>query len=186
MFCPICGAQCDDNAQQCMTCGHVFNAQPQQSGYQPMYQPPVPQVGMKWYKFLIYFALWAGGILNALNGINMITGNVYGELKDVTYAIFDGLKPVDLIFGVLLIVVAAFQIYTRFQLAAFKKQAPKMVVLAYAAVMIVGLAYNIVVSAVIGVDFNVASFVLTVALNAALLFANMTYFKKREFLFVNN
>ena len=60
---------------------------------------------MGWHKFLIYFGLWAGAIINAIFGINYITGITYqSEGLDSTqidnlYRNIDGLKAADVIYG---------------------------------------------------------------------------------------
>ena len=44
MFCPKCGAACEDGAKFCPTCGNNMNGAPVQPAYQqPVYQQPVYQ-----------------------------------------------------------------------------------------------------------------------------------------------
>lgn len=84
MFCPNCGTQCPDDTKFCPNCGStVANNQPtentQQNFGQPNYTQPnnytQPQMynvqfEMKWFKFLIYFGLFAGAVLNCLSAID--------------------------------------------------------------------------------------------------------------------
>ena len=129
MFCNNCGAQIPDGSPFCPSCGaqqaqqaqqQAYQQQPQgyqqpyqQQGYQQQayqqpyqqqayqqqgyqqpygqqaYQQPygqqIPQQGMKWHKFLVYFALWANAILNVIMGILSLTGAKYGAYKDLVY-----------------------------------------------------------------------------------------------------
>ena len=54
---------------------------------------------MGWYKFLIYFSLFASAALNIISGISSITGLHYGEFNQLIYAYYGGLKTVDIIMG---------------------------------------------------------------------------------------
>ena len=96
MFCRYCGAEISENAKFCVSCGRPVEAQPVQATYvgDDGLVQPVPK--MKWYKFLIYFSLWAGALLNIGNGLMALQGMQYETGSEVTaelvYAMFDGLK----------------------------------------------------------------------------------------------
>ena len=132
-ICPKCNAQLGDNMTFCPTCGTVFSApqqQPPVGGYNPypnpQQQPPMggynpnanpyanpnpnpqpnpmaPALPMNWYKFLIYFMLFASAVINAIMGIMYITGSVYsvyggsGANAEEIYRYFPNLKTVDII-----------------------------------------------------------------------------------------
>ena len=119
MFCTKCGNQVPDGQKFCSACGNPMApaqqprqpqyGQPQQQYQQPQQQYQQPQygrpqyqqaapaaLGMGWFKFLIYFALFAGAVLNALTAISMLTGSMYGESKDLVYLFYKDLKTVDL------------------------------------------------------------------------------------------
>lgn len=64
--------------------------------------------GLKWFHFLIYFALWLNAIVCALNGIMQLTGASYeilGIAAEDMYATYPTLKTVDLVFGVAYLVL---------------------------------------------------------------------------------
>lgn len=58
-----------------------FNYPPQNGAeYQQQYYPPEqnqPELPMKWYKFTIYFALFAGSLMNLISAIMAFTGASY-------------------------------------------------------------------------------------------------------------
>ena len=79
-----------------------------------------PELGMAWYKFLIYFALFAGAVINLLYGINYISGEIYfvetnGEVSaEQVYAYYgNALQTIDIIYGIFLITFSIFAIVVR-------------------------------------------------------------------------
>ena len=97
MQCPKCRAAMPNGAKYCTECGAKLPVQPDsvpnvpQPAIQeaPAYeaQPVMTEaasavqerpVKLKWFKFLIYFALWSGGILTALYSFAYFTGTVLG------------------------------------------------------------------------------------------------------------
>ena len=111
-FCSNCGAQLEnENAQFCTNCGAKIGETAVESAPVSQVSAPVAeptaQFGMKWYKFLIYFALFLGAVVNFINGVNYLTGNIYfvqsgGEATaEMIYAFFgSSLKTIDIIFGI--------------------------------------------------------------------------------------
>ena len=80
-------------------------------GYQsPQTGPSYGALPMNWYKFLIYFALFASCVINAITGIGLMTGMIYGEASSYVYAFFGGLRVVDLLIGAVMICVAVLAI----------------------------------------------------------------------------
>ena len=166
-------------------------AQPQyQAPFQPQYQAPgmMNALPMKWYNFLIYFALFFSAIVQLGTAISCFVGLGYGEDTEYVYRFFDGLQGLDIFYGICLIGVAAFQIYVRFQLSGYTKTAPKMINLLYIIDMVLTIIYFIISSIIIDTDLvepNYASLFITIAISIAMVAANTTYFKKRAHLFVN-
>lgn len=160
-----------------------------EQNYSTTPQPPsVYEMPMKWHKFLIYFSLWAGAILNVLTGIGTFTGSIYageGVDPEMIYRVFDGLKTVDMLMGLMVIALAVLLIVARFALAGYKKNGPKLLVIAYAANIALALIYPIMVAAVTGLPFGELFNVTTLISSIAMLVVNKIYYDKRARLFVN-
>ena len=206
MFCPNCGTNVGNAERFCPNCGAALNqntasANPQpnpqpnyqQPNYQPVYQQPIQQYPypMNWYKFVIYFALFAGAVLNAISGILHLTGSVW-EMQnvsaDMVYAVFGGMQAVDIIYGIGAIALAAFNIVTRMHLAKFRKTGPKFLSVCYGVAVGLTLLYIILTSAVTGIsigDLVGATEILQLVVSIVMLVVNVVYFNKRASLFVN-
>lgn len=148
---------------------------------------------MNWHKFLIYFALWAGGILSIVNGVRIMTGNIYGlsaSQLEFLYGYYAGLKVVDVLFGIFAVLIGAFTIYTRFQLAGFKEGAPNKLTITYVLSLVFNLAYNLVVAAIVGLELSdfvaaLVSVAISSGISIVMLFVNRTYYNNRAHLFGN-
>ena len=203
MFCTNCGSQVADGARFCTSCGAAIPAaapqpaqpqyqQPQPAQPQSQYQQPIqtPTQGMKWFHFLIYFGLFAGAVINVINGIMAITGAQYDGSAKLVYRMIDGLQTLDVIYGLALLATAALGIYARFRLAGYRKNGPHMLIVVYLVVAIAQLVYLIglyVVLPEIVMDAVDTSSVIGGIIGSGIAVAiNTTYFKKRAHLFVND
>lgn len=212
MFCKNCGARNLDDAKFCTSCGSQIvdvqsvqeqYAAPQPYGQQPVapqpygqqldvpqYQDPYKGFPMKWHKFLIYFALWAGAVVNLVFAIQIIKGEHYGPSSGAVYSLFPNMKYVDIAYGVIVLAIALLQAITAIRLMGLKRGAPKLLITLYIVNLISGITY-------VGAAYAVASKYLSVgdlltpsiiagfAVSGIMIFANATYYKKREVLFVN-
>ncbi len=151
---------------------------------------------MKWYKFLIYFSLFAACVLNCIIGITHITGNIYGGEyeKNAVYYVFEGLQALDIIFGIAVIAFGAFNIYTRQALAKFKKNGPKTILICYAGSAALNLIYALIAfiivnsSGIPGAGAAAAeilgSVIPSLFVSIIMVIVNNIYFKKRESMFI--
>ncbi|MGN0573915.1 MAG: zinc-ribbon domain-containing protein [Acutalibacteraceae bacterium] len=213
-FCSKCGVQLGDEIQFCHNCGSkveapaetsapvenvvynspIYGQQPPQNQY---YVPaePIAQHSMKWYKFLIYFSLFLGAIINLINGLIYMTGGIYYVLSngessaDIVYGFYGGgLKALDVTYGILLIAFAGFGIYTRSRLAKYKSNGPKCICILFVAGAVLTLLYNIALIAVTGLDFGEminGEDCGSIGASIGMAVYNYYYFKKRKDLFVN-
>ena len=138
------------------------------SGYGGGYQPPQSNPGygampMNWYKFLIYFALFASCVLNAITGLALLTGAIYGDASGLVYSFYGALKIVDLLIGAVMILYGV-------NIAA--------------TVLYLILATLVVGDWLLSGDV-VSQYVISTAVSIVMIVVNNIYFKKRASMFVN-
>ena len=204
MQCPKCRAAMPNGAKYCTECGAKLPVQPDsvpnvpQPAIQeaPAYEaqpvmteaPPAQELqpcGMKWYKFLIYFALWAGAIVNLIDSLQFFTGSILGDDVEILYAYYPLLKVLNLAFALILVTYAVFAIYTRYRLAQFRRNGPACLYALYIAQFVFALLVQVVTSLILGEWLEGYSFVANFLVFGLILGLNMKYFRKRKHLFVN-
>lgn len=177
------------NAYQQSQYGQQNNAY-QRLMQQNTYAAPVNNtaLGMKWFKFIIWVQLFLNAILNVRQGIIALTGAHYDGAADRVYRIYENLKIYDTIYGVAVILLAVFAIWTRFKLSEFKKDGPVMYFIFLGANIIIPLIYVIFVagelSASVGEVLSNGPGTTIIGC-LVMLIANIVYFKNRKHLFVN-
>lgn len=167
----------------------------QQNAYQRLmqqntYAAPVNNtaLGMKWFKFIIWVQLFLNAILNVREGIIGLTGAQYDGMAERVYRFYENLKIYDTIYGVAVILLAAYAIWVRFKLSGFKKDGPMMYFICLGANIVIPLIYVALASGEIGVSMgdvlsNGSS--TTIVGSIIMLVVNIVYFKNRKHLFVN-
>ena len=142
---------------------------------------------MGWFKFLIYFALWAGALLNIANGIMQITGYIYlqeGVEPEIVYRAFPDLKFFDVLFGFATCLLGIFVIVTRFSLAKFKVSGPIMLYAVHVFVIILNLLNNGIRTSITGA--NATGTILGSLIGGVIIIAiHVKYFNNRKHLFIN-
>ena len=146
---------------------------------------------MAWFKFLIYFMLFANAAINIFTAVTYLTGSIYLDedmtMSDVEalYMFYPTAKMIDVIYGVLLIALAAYAIFTRFQLSGFKRRGPFLFILMYVLNLVIGLLYGISIMFTFETGLlGFISFVPSIITSVVMIFVNVVYFRKREELFV--
>lgn len=201
-FCTKCGNQLVADARFCSKCGAPVSAQAKASAgtihkgiigekiKQNIVNNSAGEFNMSWHKFMIYVALFANALLFISYGGKFISGTVYGEAAEQVYYYFGSrLKTLDTSVGLLYFALAAFCVFTRFQLANFKRNAPKMLVAIYAADVVIAIVYSTFFDTITGV--SIASEMSSSEISSSIVgsivgfIINMKYYKKRESLFVN-
>lgn len=150
-----------------------------------------PELGMKWFKFLVYFLLFFGAAEDLIHAVAMIF-NIKNEFLDFDYYFIGNLRWLGILFAVAFVVSAAAGIYFRFELAKFKKGAPKKYIIFEIATQLLFLVYNL---AGIFSDSSLETYKLVgsfagavigcVVGGAIFIYPSIIYFKKRNHLFVN-
>ncbi len=204
MQCPKCRAAMPNGAKYCTECGTKLPVQPDsvpnvpQPSIQeaPAYEaqpvmteaPPAQELQpceMKWYKFLIYFALWAGAIVNLIDSLQFFTGSILGDDVEILYAYYPLLKVLNLAFALILVTYAVFAIYTRYRLAQFRQNGPVCLHALYLVQLAMVLIYWLAGSLILGEWLDLASGFSDLISSIVILCINIVYFRKRKHLFVN-
>ena len=144
------------------------------------------ELGMKWFKFLVYFGLWAGAVLNFIDGINLLTGAVYeaeGVSAELVYYTYPQLRENDMFFGLVAIGIAIYQGYTAYSLLKFKQVAPKLLTILYCLSISWSFFYAIFTSSILG-ESLMGEVIGSIIAGAIMLVINYIYFKNRKHLFV--
>ncbi len=190
MKCQFCGTENPDNARFCSNCGAETKPEAVYTiGDQNRTEPLVfaPEMPMKWYKFLIYFLLFATAALNAVSAVSVLTGAQY-EIQnisaDIIWSVYPAAKIADMIYGVIVLALVGYLIFTRFALSGYKKYAPWCSSFRYVITAVLSIGYAIACS-IIGANAFDASLVMSFFISILFAVAEYVYFSKRKHLFVN-
>lgn len=200
MFCRFCGKEIPEGGRFCPSCGKeadtaaVFQAGSSAEGMPAAVRiNPAQNYRMAWFKFIIYFQLFANAAVMIYNAVTGIFGLAYGSDAEFIYAVCPALKAADVIYGILCLAFAVTAILVRQQLAHYKKNAPVLYLGYVGVVMASSLLYTFAVLAALGtvssssMEAGAASVIGTVlgtVIGAAVYFPlNYIYFKKRKELF---
>ena len=207
MFCTKCGKQIVDGQRFCTACGADNGVSvPQGGGFNnpnPMNSfnasyingfntsPNQGYLPMNWYKFLIYFALFASAILNLISGFLIITGKTY-EIQsngwvsaDLVYTVYGALQPLDIFYGLCAFCFVALAIIIRMKLAAYKSDGPNYLALFYIVNAVVNFLYYLIASIILDQNLFTASPIINIAVSVVMVFVNKLYFEKRKHMFIN-
>ena len=154
------------------------------------FSSPEPKYGMKWHKFLIWFALWASLLMNFSSALQFWNGDAYGgaDYARQVYEQYAGLRMLDQVMGVVCIAIATFALVTRFSLARFRAVGPKQLIALYVLNGVISLAYMGVFSLITGLSLGqtAGSMVWSTLIGSAIMvLANLKYYQRRAELFVN-
>lgn len=148
---------------------------------------------MKWYKFLIYFSLFAGALLNFSTGVQYLSGQIYLTQglseSDIQYFYirYPAHKTLDLIYGLVGCGFAAFAFFTRSQLAKYHRIGP-MCVYIYAGVAAFCSSMYTILSCILAyadVMQFLPQILAQIIVSAIYIWLNYVYFRKRSALFTN-
>lgn len=183
MFCPNCSTPIPEAHQICPSCGTT------------VIQQPAAQKPMKWFKYLIYFSLWSRFVIYIFTGMYIISGYRFFGYTDSIYSLIPGQSTVDFIYGIACIFIGFYTIVTRFQLAQFCRNAPKMLYGIYFLDFMFSLFYLIASAAITLIPFAQLSdtpmigqiameMIYHLVAVAMMIVINAIYFGKRREMFV--
>ena len=144
-----------------------------------------PQRGMKWFKFIIYFQLWAGMLVNLVTAGKYFTGAYYEGNAEMVYRFFPALQPLDIVMGVGCLALAVYAVVVQRALAKFRAKGPMMYYLMYIVNTAVTVLYLIIGSIIIGQSAFTAEVAGSIIGSIVMIFINIPYFNNRKHLFVN-
>ena len=184
MVCPKCTAKIPDGEHICKNCQtDVYTHHIKVSKESNV---PLP---MAWFKFVIYFLLFAGATMNLSSAGMYISGSAYyymGEdYSQVVYDMYEGLQTIDVVVAILLIALAAFQIFVRFRLALFKADGPLMITFVYVFSIIINVFYILGFSLIVGGIADISENLISLGINIAMCIVNYIYFNNRKEMFKN-
>lgn len=210
MFCSNCGNIIDDNNKFCPYCGNPVTAD-NVNNTAPFTNTPMPvqqvQHPMKWYKFVIYFQLFAGALIN-IGSLGLVIrdksdyeeqkkevleaadfgSSYYDEMLDM-FGKLDTYLNICIVIAVCSALAAILAIVARQKLAHYKKEGPKLLLIYYGVNLGINIAtvincYMFIPKEVVeAYDFSqVYGYIIAVI---SLIVCNRIYFKKREYMFVN-
>lgn len=106
--------------------------------------------------------------------------------SELVYMTFRGLQTLDVIFGIVCFMLAAYGIAVRFMLTKFKKKAPLCLYMLYVIVIAVQIIYLILAANIIDVSIGEvvdAQSIATLIIQFICLIISITCFSKRKELF---
>lgn len=211
MYCRFCGTKIPDNVKFCPECGAnlapVPSAAPEESAPAAPAVPEIPtpydpapysadpfasadvaaapQRGMKWFKFIIYFQLWASMLVYLVTAGKYFTGAYYEGSAEMVYRFFPALQPLDIVMGVFCLALAVYAVIVQRALAKFRAKGPMMYYLTYIVDTAVTVLYLLIASIIIGQSVFTAEVAGGIIGSLVMLFVNIPYFNNRKHLFVN-
>ena len=143
---------------------------------------------MAWYRFLIYFSLFAGAFINFLTSLSLLMGRYYTNKKttEFLYNMYDDLRSLDILMALLLIMISAWGIFTRFRLARYRKNGPLYLNIHYGSSIAWCLIFIYSLSSITNVSpTEIASaYIPSIIAGIILIVTNTLYFQKRKHLFI--
>ena len=143
---------------------------------------------MKWFKFLIYFALFASMSLNFIGGLSTMTGGYHTADPELLCSYYPALQILDVVAGILCMGLGVLALLARIFLANYRKAGPLLLMFLYIGVCVYDVIYAAGTYAILPqTSFNPLDLIATligIAPAFVMIFVNRSYFKKRSFLFV--
>ncbi len=198
-YCHKCGTPYEQLQPLCSKCGSPLQCgtsqEPSPVGFDSAPSELAEQgaLPMKWFKFVIYFQLFANAVSNGINAIVMLIGSHYGAVADRVYNIIGGMQVFDVVMGIILLGIVGLALYARSRLKNFCKNGPKMYYAVFTGNVIWSVVYMLgaeilVRGSVVGADYqpDYGSMVSSVVSTVIMLACSVVYFNKRKHLFVND
>lgn len=148
-------------------------------------QSDVPQRGMKWFKFIIYFQLWAALLSSLSTAAGLFTGSIYDGNAELVYSLWPSLKIIGILIGILNLALGVYAVFVQRALAKFRVNGPRMYYIFCGTSIVISLLYALAASIIIGESAFTADVITSLVVGVVMLLVNVRYFGNRSHLFVN-
>ncbi len=143
---------------------------------------------LRWYKCLIYFALFALALLGLYNAVVFISGTYWDMLGYPSVEIYEAsgaLKTADMVYGLAMGLSAVLSIVVRFRLAGYKREAPgNLIALLTLNAVCTILYYFVAMPKILYGTVDLSGALLGCGASCLTVYLNKLYFDKRAALFV--
>ena len=157
--------------------------------------PPAPDftkpqaLPMNYYKFAIWVQLFLGALVYAVQGLGLLFGFWYEAVSGINaqwfYLFFPAMHIVDILFGLLYLAMAVGAVYTRQQMAHFKKNGPDLYYLFLIAGMVLSFLYAVLQGIICSTGSGISSAIGSLVASGVVLVLCRIYFEKRRSMFCN-
>ncbi len=157
--------------------------------------PPAPDftkpqaLPMNYYKFAIWVQLFLGALVYAVQGLGLLFGFWYEAVSGINaqwfYLFFPAMHIVDILFGLLYLAMAVGAVYTRQQMAHFKKNGPDLYYLFLIAGMVLSFLYAVLQGIICSTGSGISSAIGSLVGSGVVLVLCRIYFEKRRSMFCN-
>lgn len=142
---------------------------------------------MFWAKFLGFFALWLGAVLNFSTAFMMLSGSIYADQGLTSKQVYDFYGPAllvsDIYYGAVLLLLVFLQVFTAVAIIRKKRIVILLAPLVYFISVFAAAVYTALSSLVVGESTVSFQFVFSGIFSIIVGFINVIYFKKREIIF---
>ncbi len=143
------------------------------------------QMPMKWFKYLIYFSLFLTCISNIITAVSILSGYYYGsaDTAALMYVMYPGMLAVDRVYAAALIAYGVAAVVVRNQLAHYRRNAPRNLLILYVSSVIIIVIYLFGAMIVTGVNMFTSYSIISMLSTLIMAWINKIYFDKRAHLF---
>lgn len=188
MFCPYCGKDNQGSTSKCRGCGADLT---KIISTIEVKDNPEMLTEMKWHNFLVKFLLYASSIIYFLDGITSLIGRDSAFLSEFLaddFAFTGKFRFIDIIYGVIMIILSFATLHVRHKLANFKVDALRYYII-HAVIECIVFAVHTLLGMVLithsGIFEIIGEIFGSIVGTVFFVTTNISYFKKRKYLFVN-
>ncbi len=191
MFCPFCGKEIQDIKTVCSGCGADLNDLFSKSDIKDNKIIAEPVLEMKWHNFLVKYLLYATAAIYFLDGITSLIGKdsaLISEFLSDNFSFTGEYRFIDIIYGVIMIILAFATLHVRHELANFKVDALRYYII-HAVIECIVFAVHTLLGMILITHsgfFEIIGEIFGSLLGTVFfLTTNISYFRKRSHMFVN-